>query len=322
MWGKTSIYNNLITSLSVFLVNLCYISINSQWKKITLFESVMVMEGKDNKLIELIGSHEGKEPFFIEWLLSEDSIELPQKKHRILSEIDGTRENSIDKVSEWFIQHHMDEKRKSRIEKKKKTLEKQGFQNYVQKLNFFPSDNKTIKGNTAEIILAEYLKATSGLDLLVYRLRYNPNINQSMKGDDVLLLNAADVFGRLIVGESKFREVPGKAVIEEILDNIGNEVTYPLSLLFLSKILSDRGEDEIAEELEDLNSNMHTGKTDIINVGFLLSNHNTAANVERHLYSRNPNFVLVSLGIENPANFISEISDLAIKKISEVEDES
>ncbi|MFQ6963494.1 MAG: Hachiman antiphage defense system protein HamA [Oscillospiraceae bacterium] len=45
-----------------------------------------------------------------------------------------------------------------------------------------------------------------------YRLRYNTNPDQSMKGDDVLLFDLDSDPVRIVVGESKFRGTPDEAV--------------------------------------------------------------------------------------------------------------
>ena len=61
-----------------------------------------------------------------------------------------------------------------------------------------PKLDTTQKGNCAEVILSEYLVSTSGLDLLIYMLHYNTNVNQSMKGDDVLLFNQDKIDEKII----------------------------------------------------------------------------------------------------------------------------
>lgn len=50
----------------------------------------------------------------------------------------------------------------------------------------YPANPNTRKGNVAEVVLAEYLVANEGISVPIYRLRYNPNVDQSMKGDDAL----------------------------------------------------------------------------------------------------------------------------------------
>ncbi|KOP79893.1 hypothetical protein AMS60_16220 [Bacillus sp. FJAT-21945] len=267
---------------------------------------------------KLIGEHP-ESFFFSEWLESTDDPIRDKKIHRHLSEKMGTREYAIEQISDWIVEHHVDEKKLNRLKRKRnQILTKYGFEEYVRRQNMLPTADKTKKGNGAEIILTEYLLETTGLHLLVYRLRYNPNVNQAMKGDDVLLLNRDNVLEKVLIGESKFRKAPSKSVIEEITKEFSKESRLPLSITFLAQKMSDFGNEDMAEELEDLNATIHDGKIPIISVGFLLSNHNTAVNVNRHLKSSNPNFVFVSLGINNPDEFITKCFNLAEEKIKRV----
>lgn len=270
---------------------------------------------------KLIGQHP-KSSFFYEWLELVDEPTTDNKKHRRLSEKDGTRDFAIEQISDWIVKHHIDEKRLKRLKKKREEiLDKYGFEEYVKKQTLLPTVDKTKKGNGTEIILTEYLLETTRLNLLVYRLRYNTNVNQSMKGDDVLLLNKQKLTERVLIGEAKFRTTPGKKVIEDVTKEFAKEMRLPLSVTFLAQKMSDFGDEELAEELEDLNVALHDGKVPVISVGFLLSNHNTAANVNSHLNSKNQNFLFVSLGIENPDELILKSFDLADEKIKWAKDE-
>lgn len=129
------------------------------------------------------------------------------------------------------------------------------------------------------------------------------------------------MYEKVIVGESKFRTTPSKAVIEEVTKEFAKEMRLPLSVTFLAQKMSDFGDEDLAESLEDLNVTLHDGKVPIISVGFLLSNHNTNTNVNRHLVSNNPNFVFVSLGIEKPEELIAMSFDLAEEKLKRGNDE-
>lgn len=279
---------------------------------------VFYMEKILSEQSKIIGQHP-ESSFFSEWLKSIDEPIANKKKHRQLSEINGTREYAIEQISDWIVKHHVDDKKLKRLKKKRDhILTKHGFEEYVNNQNMLPTADKTQKGNGTEIILTEYLLETTGLHSLVYRLRYNPNVNQSMKGDDVLLLNKNNVFEKVLIGESKFRTAPSKSVIEEITKEFSKESRLPLSITFLAQKMSDFGNEDLAEHLEDLNATIHNGKIPIISVGFLLSNHNTASNVNRHLNSNNPNFVFISLGIKNPEEFIKECFNLAEEKIKRV----
>ena len=100
----------------------------------------------------------------------------------------------------------------------------------------FPTNASTRKGNLAEVILAEYVVAASGLALPVYRLRYNPNIDQSMKGDDVLAFDLDANPVRIVIGEAKFRGVSTKKAVEEIVEGLVRSYKggIPASLQFVA----------------------------------------------------------------------------------------
>lgn len=266
---------------------------------------------------KIIGEHPNSS-FFSEWLQFVDES-ISNKQHRQLDEIRGTREDAIDQISDWLINHHIDDKKLKRIQMKRdKILKKYDYEEYVEKQNMLPITDKTQKGNGSEIILTEYLIETTGLHLIVYRLRYNPNVNQSMKGDDVLLLNKDNLFEKVLVGESKFRTRPSKSAIEEIINGFSKQIKLPLSLTFLAQKMSEFGNEELAGNLEDLNVCLHDGKVPILNVGFLLSNLKTADTVNKHLNYNNPNFVFLSLGIQNPDEFITSCFKLSDEKIKRV----
>ena len=105
----------------------------------------------------------------------------------------------IEMISDWLIKHHLSEKKQLRL---KKLYTKYGYGEIHQNLKPFPTSDKTKKGNCTEVILAEYLSEVTKLELLVFKFRYNPNIDQSMKGDDVLILNPKKLTEKIIVGGS------------------------------------------------------------------------------------------------------------------------
>lgn len=195
-------------------------------------------------------------------------------------------------------------------------MDSRGYGEFVGENSPFPKSEITQRGNCAEIILAEYLKSTSLLEMLVYRLRYNTNIEQSMKGDDVLLIDCADLKRKVIVGEAKFRTTPDKAVVKEITKGFGTK-KLPLSLPFLAQLMRDRGNDELADNLEDLNAEMHHSEVPIVNVGLLLSNKNASRYIELHGDCDNESLVLLSLSLEDPCGLVSEAFNKAVSTISD-----
>ncbi|PGZ76777.1 hypothetical protein COE55_18860 [Priestia megaterium] len=280
------------------------------------------MEESQSIHCKLIGQHP-KGSLFAEWLTYEDIIASTNKIHRALIENEGMREYAIEQISDWILKHHVADSTLIRLKRKRRNIiKKYGLKEYLNQQQMFPVAEKTMRGNGAEIILAEYLQESSPLQILLYKLRYNPNVNQSMKGDDVLLFNEENLYEQIILGESKFRKVPGKDVVKDITDEFGKKLKFPLSILFVANQLSTSGYDELADKLEELNIEVQHGNVPVVNVGFLLSNHNTRSNVEKHLSSENPNFIFISLGIDQPEELISKSFSLANDKLKRgIEDE-
>lgn len=270
----------------------------------------------------LIGEHP-KKSLFAEWLSHDDLPCTDNKIHRKLSEIENMREYAIEQISDWIIKHHVSDSTIKRLKRKRETIiKKYGLDKYLSSQQLLPVAEKTMRGNGAEIVLGEYLQASSNFEILLYKLRYNPNVSQSIKGDDVLLFNKEDLHEKILLGESKFRKTPNKAAVEEITDEFGKKLKLPLSILFVANRLSELGDEELADRLEELNMDVKLGKVPVINVGFLLSNHNTSTHVENNLYSENKNFIFLSLGIRQPDELISQCFALANEKLKRgIEDE-
>lgn len=283
-----------------------------------------------NEHEKLIGKHPSAPEFFGTWLACDDiaiPTNKPNKKHRKLIEV-GDRDEAIQEIANIFVQHHIDPKRILTLKKRKvEILNKYGikdFEEYVDSEKLFPKDPITRRGNGAEILMAGYLQASSGLNLLVYRLRYNTNVEQSMKGDDCLLFNAGNLTEKVIVGEAKFRGKPDKESILEMIDNLQGAKRLPISLGFISNIMTLTGEEERAVEISDLQFELTKGKVPVVNVGLLMSSKShtrsmdAALQVQYYLDSTNPNLVVLSLGLDNPGQIIEkafEIADATIRSI-------
>lgn len=267
-----------------------------------------------SKQSELIGKHPAI-GLFNEWCAFEDTIPTISKKHRKLTDKGIDRDILIEKLSDWIIEHHTPPKQLERFEKKKLILNKHDFKEYVSKRMPFPIRNFTTqKGNLGEILLAEYLKSSSGLELLVYKLRFNPNIEQSMKGDDILLFDKNNIENKIIMGEAKYRTTPTKSVIDDIMDALSKD-NLPISLSFMRDRLDELNEEDVSEQVDDLISDIYKKSIPIVYVGFLHSNHNVSNTVETHLNTDNENLVVISYGEQNPEILIKESFDKAIEKI-------
>lgn len=259
----------------------------------------------------MIGKHPTTE--MGEWLTSEDIECTESKRHRYL-EIDTTNlDMAIEDVSKWLITYHLSDGKKRMLTIKKKLLIKHKYEDYAKKLHIFPRSDKTKKGNIGEIILSEYLSVTTGIPIVVYKLHYNPNIDQSMKGDDVLIVDA----NKILLGESKYRATPSKSAVEEASKDLKDRLTLPLSLGFIADRLFEQGESELGEMIFELQFKNISEEIDLKNIGFLFSTKNVRHVVETHLNATNSEFIFISLGIDNPNNFIENAFSKAEDRISE-----
>jgi len=229
---------------------------------------------------EILGNHPNDGSVFSKWLNCEID-DTRDNQHRKLSEI-LLNDNITDQIADWIKQHHISEKQTKLKEKKKVILRKYGLDEFVYSQKFFPDNDNTKKGNLGEIILCEYMQATSDYKVLVYRLRYNPNVSQSMKGDDIVLFNKDNLRESIILGEAKYRIPATKTTIDEILTSFGGEPKLPVSLTFISNILRDDGNDDIADEIEEIQMELRKGNIPTFNIGFIVGDNKAYKSVDNH----------------------------------------
>jgi len=263
---------------------------------------------------KLIGEHPTSGLFF-DWFECEDTPATDNKKHRKLTNKGLSSATLVDHLSQWILKHHATDARLARIDRKKQILDKHGFAKYMEGKVPFPVKSATTqKGNLGEIILAEYLSSTSGLEVLVYKLRYNPNVEQSMKGDDLLLFEKQSVQDKVIMGEAKFRSTKSKQALDDIVDSLSTK-NLPISLTFVCDRLEEMGEVDLADEIDDLISNLHSNKTPVIYVGFYHSEATAHKTIEKNLNSSNKNLVIVSYCEDNPAKLVKDSFNEAINMV-------
>lgn len=165
------------------------------------------------------------------------------------------------------------------------------------------------KANVAEIALAEYVVATEGLRLPVYRLRHNPNIEQSMKGDDVLAFDLDAKPARILVGESKFRGTPRREDVEEIVEQLlkSEKARIPASLQFVADRLYDQGDDALAERIEQLQFELGRARPNIEYVGLLLGPASAAHVVKTYTPATAPRrLAMISLTVGDPKGCVGD----------------
>ena len=203
--------------------------------------------------------------------------------------------------------------------KNKEKYKSLGFAKYAEQHRKLPITDKVKKGNATEILLTDYIQASQKKEFIkVYKLKYNPNVDQAIKGDDTLMVDLFEENGnekiKIYLGESKFRTTPQKNVVEDITKSL-NKDTLPLSYTFLVEEIA-KSDELLARKLDDYIVQDIKDRGDLIYVGLLLSNTKTSETVEKHLNSDNSNLVFISIGIGQPEEFIKSIFEKAEELIS------
>jgi hypothetical protein len=267
------------------------------------------------KQINLIGNHPNIDHPLGAWLNSNDIPITATKCHRELTKKNEVEDEALILwMANKLIDHHYTSLRLDKLKEKYKEL---GFEKYANQHRKLPNDLNVKKGNATEIILIEYIQSTLNKGLThAFKLRYNSNVDQAMKGDDTLLVDLFEEKGekalKIYLGESKFRKTPDKKSVTDISDALEKE-KMPLSFSYLIEELF-KTDENLASELEEFFVQDIKDKGDLIYTGLLLSNTDASKRVEANLNNDNPNLVFISIGIRNPENFI----DLVFEKANEI----
>jgi hypothetical protein len=236
-------------------------------------------------------------------LAAEDRRTASRVPHRVLVERTGVRATTVERFRAMLVQHHTSEEALRRTRERLEALARQGIDSaYFPRR--FPTNVVTQKSNLAEIVLAEYVVAANSLSLPVYRLRYNPNVDQSMKGDDVLAFDLDAQPPRIVVGEAKFRATSSDAVVGEIVDGLMRSYKngIPVSLTFVADRLYESGQVELADRVQDCARLFALRRLRIDYVGLLLSDANAAVRVDGATPTPSPvrRLAMISLSVPDP----------------------
>lgn len=202
----------------------------------------------------------------------------------------------------------------------KKKFEKLGlkeFGTYYAQSRNLPQNVNTRKGNAVEVLMTEYsLAAIDKLDLTyAHRFRYNPNVDQSMKGDDMLIVDFSDEANPTIyIGEAKFRKTVDKAVLEDVKKSLAKD-KMPLSLTFLRDRFENVDDNKYAK-LDDLFI-QELSDYDIRYIGFIVGDKNAGKNVEEKWECDNPKHIMLVLSLDEPEEFVKQAFDKAKTLLTE-----
>jgi hypothetical protein len=229
--------------------------------------------------------------------------------HRELSEKDGKREVAVAGIREMLVRHHASPEMLERTKQQREAMRRLGFGGVISKLpRRLPTDSNTRKGNLAEIVLAEYIVAAANAELPIYRLRYNPNIEQSMKGDDVLAFDLDANPVRVIVGEAKFRSTSDTRVVRELVDSLVTSYkgSVPASLQFVADRLFELGQADLGERVFQCAELFLQDKLRLDYMGLLLSDTKSAGRIDRATPAALRRLVMISLGVEAPESLVDD----------------
>lgn len=265
----------------------------------------------------LIGTHPTPPDIFGRWLAGLNRPDSATQCHRSLSEIEAQDEEELlEWLSNEIIRYHYHEDRIGRL---KAMYESLGFDEYAEQYRMIPNNEDTRKGNMAEIIMCEYVISSTQKHLIkTYRFRYSTNVDQSMKGDDMLMVdyNEEKDDVEVYLGEAKFRQTPTPKSVRDIANSLSKD-TKPLSFPFLVDRLRERPATQgLADKLDKfiIDTVKRNGK--LTYTGFLLSNEETAEKVEANLDSDNPRLVFISLGVNDPSDFMQKVFALVQQKLA------
>jgi len=259
----------------------------------------------DLRAEQIIGAHPGApHPCGIH-LEATDQYSAHTVPHRVLA--DGPLQDAefTSSMAEWLVRHHASPEAIVRDRNLREALARQGLLNPARSL--FPNDLNTQKGNWAEILLAEYLAVSCDAQLPVYRLRYNPNVDQSMKGDDVLAFDLDSNPVRILVGEAKFRATPTRVVGEEIVGALvkSHSGNIPASLQFVAERLFDARNNELGAKVAACNALFAEGRLQLNYVGLLVSNRNAHRYVQTNAATNVRRLAVVSLGLADAERIVT-----------------
>lgn len=222
--------------------------------------------------------------------------------HRALVENTGQRQKLIECLRQNLETHHGNPAEMDRSRRHREAMASLGFEAAQASLKRFPTNSSTQKGNLAEVFLAEYVTSSGDLSLPVYRLRYNPNVDQSMKGDDVLAFDLVANPVRIVVGEAKFRATSNSAAVTEIVEGLSRsrQGGLPASLQFVADRLFGEAQAELGRRVFECAVLFAKGQLRIDYVGLLMSDGQSAARVHDATPTTLPGLAMISLGLDDP----------------------
>jgi hypothetical protein len=256
--------------------------------------------------LKILGDHPVPPHPFGKVLDAQDGQTETKIHHRSLTVKSRKKADAVVCIRKILIQHHASPEALMRTKEHCEAMKRLGFGPEQGLLRRFPTNPSTQKGNLAEVVLAEYVEASCSVMLPVYRLRYNPNIDQSMKGDDVLAFDLDAKPVRIIVGEAKFRENSSASAVKEIVDGLLKSYKggVPASLQFIADRLFESGQIEFGTRVLKCAELFARGQLQLDYIGMLLSDTKSAGRVDKATPNSLHRLAMISFGVLDPNSLV------------------
>lgn len=264
------------------------------------------MREKTRPSPEILGVHPSSPHPLGVILAARDGKTESQIHHRGLTIKEGKKGDGVACIREMLTRHHASPEALRRTEESRQAMIRLGFNSQASCLRRFPTNPSTQKGNLAEVVLAEYVQASCSISVPVYRLRYNPNIEQSMKGDDVLAFDLDADPVRIIVGEAKFREISSITAVKEIAENLLKSFKggIPASLQFVADRLFESGQIDLGARVLECANLFALDKLRLDYIGMLMSDTNSSRRVDQATPNDLRRLAMISFADEDPDSIV------------------
>jgi hypothetical protein len=254
---------------------------------------------------DVIGGHPKEGSVFSDCFDATDCHTAARVPHRVLSRTSD--ENVlIEPLRKMVVKHHASDAKLKRAAAIREILTKRGRHATVKGLRLFPTNANTRKGNFAESLLSEYVGATGKAKTLVYRLRHNPNVDQSMKGDDLLAFHFDKTSTGIVVGEAKFRAHADKTVVVAICEALerSRQGGLPMSLQFVADRLFEAGDATLGKKVLECAVRFVDKKLVVDYAGLLLTDKDGSSYVDKHAPAVSFRCALISMTMPEPEHLV------------------
>jgi len=237
--------------------------------------------------------------FFQDWLAHEAPFaDCPDLS--CFAEVDGAREVIDSALQSLVVDHLIGIDQLARLVGRPAALKAA-----AQRV---PTSRRQMSGDFGEILAAVFVEECTDFRLPVRRLRYKADREFPMQGDDIVALELNQP-PRLLKGEAKSRRVLDTATVQAANKalNSGDGRPKPETLGFLSSVLRDREEDDLAELVEAFLDDFDDAQVE--HLLFTVSGNDRRDLLEQHANSERPAIQrrVTGVVIDDHRDFISAV---------------